>query len=236
MNVPSRNGLRAGVVGNERLTALAGAVVLVLAAVELITMPALRALISVHLFVGVLLVGPVAVKTASTGWRFLRYYTRDPAYRLKGPPRPLQRWLGPLLLASTLVLIGSGIALTVTGPAPSTLIKVHVLSFLVWLVTVVIHLVAYLRPVPMLIAADWLQVAAEPAEGLTSGRFMRVAVNVVALLGAAIAAAFVLPAAAAWTPALAAGELPLGLSVIAVVVILGGVWVSIGVSAGATRE
>ncbi len=76
---------RSGVIGNERLTALAGAVLLVLIVVELVTVPNLRALLSVHVLVGVLLAGPLAVKLGSTGYRFLRYYTGSPAYVRKGP-------------------------------------------------------------------------------------------------------------------------------------------------------
>jgi hypothetical protein len=70
---PSANAW-SSVIGNERLTALAGAVLLVLIVVELVTVPTLHALLSAHVFVGVLLVGPLAVKTASTGYRFVRYY------------------------------------------------------------------------------------------------------------------------------------------------------------------
>ena len=70
-----------GVVGNERLTALTGAVLLVSFAVEIVTVVLPRAVMPAHFFIGVLLIGPVAVKTASTGWRILRYYTRHPAYR-----------------------------------------------------------------------------------------------------------------------------------------------------------
>ena len=43
-------------------------------------------LISVHLFVGFLLVGPVSLKLASTGYRFVRYYSGERTYRRKRPP------------------------------------------------------------------------------------------------------------------------------------------------------
>ena len=199
-----------GVAGNERLTALAGAVLLVLAVVEVITVPTLRSLLSVHFFVGVLLIGPLAVKTGSTSWRFVRYYTRSPAYRRKGPPRPLQRVLAPLLLASTLTLIGSGIALAATGPAPPILLIMHKISFLVWLVTFVVHVIAYLRPVPRLIADDWRQRRTQLAPGHTSaplvpGHRLRLAVNIAALVAGAIAALLLLPTTAAWIPWLAQG-------------------------------
>src|SRR6266446_9592034 len=91
---------RSGVVGNERLTALAGAVLLVLILVELVSSAYLRALLPTHVFVGVLLVGPLLVKIGSTFYRFLRYYTRSPAFVCKGPPRLPLRVLGPLLLVT----------------------------------------------------------------------------------------------------------------------------------------
>ena len=197
---PPQSTVHAGVAGNERLTALAGAVLLVLAVVEVITVPTLRSLLSVHFFVGMLLIGPLAVKTGSTGWRFFRYYTRAPGYRRKGPPRPLLRVLAPLLLASTLTLIGSGIALAITGPAPSILLIMHKISFLVWLVTLVVHVIAYLRPVPRLIADDWRHRATQPTPGQAAGRHARLAVNVAALVAGAIAALLLLPTTAAWIP------------------------------------
>ena len=43
-------------------------------------------LLWLHLFVGLLLIGPVVLKLASTGYRFARYYTNDAVYRRKGPP------------------------------------------------------------------------------------------------------------------------------------------------------
>lgn len=195
-NVPS------GVVGNERLTALIGAVVLVLSVAEIATVPTLGSLIVAHFFVGVFLAGPVVAKTASTGWRFIRYYSRDPAYRLKGPPRPLLRVIAPLLVASTFTLLGSGIALAITGPAPEILVRVHVVSFLVWLASLAVHVFAYVRRVPRLIAEDWRRplrrrredgAAPEP-----SGRRMRLAVNIAVLVLAAIAAVLLLPTAAPW--------------------------------------
>src|SRR5437763_12763542 len=77
---------RSGVVGNERLTALVGAVLLVLIVVEIISSVSLRTGIAIHIFVGVLLVGPLVVKLGSTGYRFLRYYIRSPAFVHRGPP------------------------------------------------------------------------------------------------------------------------------------------------------
>src|SRR5205823_14928554 len=78
---------RFAVVGNERLTTLAGAVLLVLIVVELVTVPTLRALLSVHVLAGVLLVGPLAVKLGPPGYRFLRSYNPPTASARQAPPR-----------------------------------------------------------------------------------------------------------------------------------------------------
>ena len=58
--------------GNERLTAATAAVLVVLLAVEGVTILFLRPLLSVHVFVGMLLVPPVALKLGSTAYRFGR--------------------------------------------------------------------------------------------------------------------------------------------------------------------
>jgi len=69
-----------GVEGNSQLTAVDGMVLLVLLAVEGFTVLAVRQMITLHVYVGVLLVGPVLLKCASTGFRFVRYYARARPY------------------------------------------------------------------------------------------------------------------------------------------------------------
>ena len=75
-----------GTAGNERLTTLTGAILIVLLLVIGVTILRIRQLIDVHLFVGLLLLGPVLLKLASTGYRFVLYYSGNLAYRRKGPP------------------------------------------------------------------------------------------------------------------------------------------------------
>jgi hypothetical protein len=213
------------VVGNERLTGLTGAVLLVLTLVEIATVPTLRNLLTAHFFVGVLLAGPVLLKTASTGWRFLRYYTRSREYRRKGPPRPLMRVLGPLLIVSTLLLIGSGVALAITGPAPTILVRLHIVSFLVWLVIIAIHVAVYVRKVPSLVADDWRRSQTPPHVARVPGRGWRLGVNIAALIAGAIGAILLLPTANAWTGWL--GQSVTGPGVLAIAVTVGTVIVVI---------
>src|SRR6184192_2060649 len=174
---------QSAVVGNERMTALAGAVLLVLILVELVSAAILHTLLSIHVFVGVLLVGPLVVKLGSTFWRFLRYYTGSPAFVHRGPPHLALRVMAPLLIATTLVVIGSGIGLVVTGPrSAGPLLPLHGLSVLVWLPLIAIHVFAYIWRVPRLVANDWSKQAAEQAPG----RGLRLGVNLGALMLGAI--------------------------------------------------
>jgi len=84
--------------GNERLTAVTGAVLLVLFAAECLTLLDIGNLLTLHVFLGMLLLGPVGLKTGSTLWRFARYYTGSAAYVRKGPPARLQRVTGPFVI------------------------------------------------------------------------------------------------------------------------------------------
>jgi hypothetical protein len=112
-----RRGLTAdGVDGNERLTVLTGVVLIVLTAAIGVTIIWIGQLMWLHLFLGLALIGPVALKLASTGYRFVRYYTYDPAYRRKGPPIPALRVLAPLVVFLTAVLLGTGGSAAVRRP------------------------------------------------------------------------------------------------------------------------
>jgi hypothetical protein len=186
------------VVGNERLTGLAGAILLVLILVELVTTARLRSLLSVHVFIGVLLAGPLIVKLGSTGYRFVRYYTGGSAYVRRGPPRLPLRLLAPVLVVTTLVLIGSGFGLLVVGPGlEGPMFRLHAVSTLIWIPLLAIHAVAYFPRVPRLVADDWRNPPAAPSSG-GIGRALRLGANLGALLGGLIAATLLLPIAAPW--------------------------------------
>jgi hypothetical protein len=148
----------------------------------------------VHIFLGLLLLPPVALKLAATGWRFLRYYTSNTPYRLAGPPRLLLRVLAPLLVASTLSLFGSGVALIVSGRGDGLLLTVHRLSFIAWGGLIVIHVLAYLTRVLRVGPADWRG----NAEQVVAGARSRRAVLSGALLAGVVLALATYPAQRAW--------------------------------------
>jgi hypothetical protein len=83
---PSASLLGGGTDGNEELTSRVGGALIVLLAVLGVTILQIRQLIWLHLFLGLLLLGPVTLKLASTGYRFVRYYTRAAPYLRKGLP------------------------------------------------------------------------------------------------------------------------------------------------------
>jgi hypothetical protein len=105
-----------GAEGNERLTAMSGAVLLVVLAVEGFTILRVGRLLTLHFFLGMLLLGPVALKAGSVIYRFVRYYTGSAPYQRKGPPALLLRLLGPVVILLTACVFGSGVMLAVTGP------------------------------------------------------------------------------------------------------------------------
>jgi hypothetical protein len=144
-----------GTDGNERLTANAAVVLIVLLAVEGATLLSLRSLLPVHVFVGMLLIPLVALKLASTGYRFLRYYRRAPEYVAKGPPLLVMRMLvAPLVVAATVVLFASGVALIVLGPNSDFVLNIHKASFILWAGAISIHVLVYVRRLPPLLRRD----------------------------------------------------------------------------------
>jgi len=185
--------LRGGSEGNARLTATAGLVLLVLLAVEGVTILSIRQLLSVHVFVGLLLIPPVALKLAVTGYRFQRYYARAAEYVRKGPPLLLMRMLvAPGLIAATLVVFGTGVALLAVGPGGGIVLGLHKASFFVWLGAFGIHVLVYALRVPGLVAADWGRDSGTPGAALRFG-----VVALALLIGLTVALA-VLPAAGPW--------------------------------------
>ncbi len=156
--------------GNARLTGTTAVLLIALLAVEGVTILFIRPLISVHVFVGLLLVPPVALKLVSTGWRFACYYTRRDEYVAKGPPELLLRVLvAPVVVVSTLVVFGTGIAMLAVHPRGGPLLGLHKASFVIWLVATGIHVLAYLTRLPRLVGADWRAATRLPSARLRIG-------------------------------------------------------------------
>jgi hypothetical protein len=188
-----------GPAGNARLTAWTGMVLLVLLAVEGITLIDVRGLITWHIIVGSLLVPPALLKTATTGWRMVRYYAGSRDYRTAGPPPLLLRLLAPLVVASTLALLTTGVLVGVVGPdsarasfwgTPASLLFLHQASFAVWVGATSLHVLGRLVPAVRIIGGR--------AASAVDGRALRGLAVLVALTLAVWVAAIVLAASAGW--------------------------------------
>ncbi len=186
-----------GADGNERLTAATGVLLLVLLAIIGVTIVRLGQLLWVHLFVGMVLIGPMLLKMASTGYRFARYYTSDSAYRRKGAPATPMRLLAPLVVVSSVVVMGSGVALLFVGPGSrGTLFPIHKLSFFAWLAFTGLHVLGHLADLPAPLRADYRAGAA--LSGHQPGRDGRALSLAAVIVAGLVLAVLVVPEFGPW--------------------------------------
>ena len=183
-----------GPAGNQALTSATALVLTLLLGAEGITIVDLGGLRSAHMFIGLLLLGPVLVKLGSTGYRFVRYYAGAAAYRRKGPPGLPLRLLAPLLVIATVVVFATGVALLALGRRSDTLVEVHKVSFIVWGAAFGIHFLAHLPRMARSIRADWTPAARRR----TAGAGPRLWVIAGSVLVAALAALALLSAITGW--------------------------------------
>jgi len=173
-----------GSAGNEQLTGAVAAVLIVLLAIEGATLLNLRSLLTVHAFVGMLLIPVIGLKLASTGWRMLRYYRRGEEYVRRGPPHIALRMLvAPVVVVSTVFLLGTGVVLLAVDETQGTLVGLHKASFVVWLVATAIHVLAHLVELPRVIRSR------------IPGLGLRVALVGASILAGGVVAVGTLPAA-----------------------------------------
>ncbi len=187
-----------GTDGNEQLTTVTGTILIVLLAVIGFTIPQLRQFVSVHLFVGMLLIGPVLLKMASTGYRFLRYYTGNIEYRRKGPPETVLRLIGPIVVLSTVAVFATGVVLLILGPSHrNPWVELHKVTFIVWVVFMSLHVLLHLPAVARAfgMGREGREQLAGAAPG-AAGRWIAIAGALVAGLVLAIV---LIPDFSAWT-------------------------------------
>lgn len=190
-----------GPAGNARLTAWLGLTLFVLLALEGLTLLDIHGLVTWHIVIGALLVPPALVKTATTGWRIVRYYAGSPAYRTAGPPPMALRLLGPLVMITTLAVLGTGILVGVLGPAsatsrlagtPVSALLLHQATFVVWFAVMTLHVLG--RFVPALRIVSGKAVAAARVDG----RLARIALLLLTAAAAVLAAVLIRDASASW--------------------------------------
>jgi hypothetical protein len=182
--------------GNERLTAAIGLILLVGTILELGSLLlGLQHFLSLHVFVGFVLLPPIALKLASTGWRFMRYYTRNEDYRVKGAPQMLMRLLAPMLVVFTLLLFGSGVAMGyLDGNALDLARRIHGPAAFFWTVTVGAHVLMYLRRALRSTVAD----VTPRTRGEAAGATLRTFLVAAAIAGGLVLAVALLPDQHIW--------------------------------------
>ena len=186
-----------GVEGNSRLTSTNGMLLLGLLAVEGLTLLSVRRLITLHVFLGVLLIGPVLLKTGSTAYRFVRYYLGSQAYLDKGPPHWLLRVLGPVVVLSSLLLVGTGIGLLAVRPAdPGLLLTAHKASFAIWFAVMTLHVLGHLKVAAV---TAWRELRGLAGGPVPRGRGLRLTLVALALVLGVATATVLLPTASPWT-------------------------------------
>lgn len=192
--------LAGGPSGNELLTSATGAVLIVLLAIIGVTIPRIRTLLWVHMFVGLLLLGPLAVKLGSTGYRFTRYYTHAAPYVRKGPPAPLLRATAPIVVLTSLLVMGSGIALLAEGPGSrAALLPLHKISFIVWVAFTGLHVLLHLPDLARGLREDYGPLTLRQQR--TPGRSGRGLALASALVLGVVIAVLCAPAFGAWVNA-----------------------------------
>ncbi len=131
---------------NSGITNATAVVLLVALFVEGLTIPLLPGSVTLHAALGAALVGPVALKSASTAWRMVHYYLGEKAYVDKGPPPMILRLLGPVLGILTWVLLATGVVLMVPAwrSADSFALFLHKASFVLWFGATTIHVLGHL--------------------------------------------------------------------------------------------
>ena len=176
------------------MTSAAAVVLVVLLVAEGITIVHMRGLLSAHMFIGVVLIPPVLLKLGSTGYRMVSYYTGSRAYRAKGPPPLPLRLMAPLLVATTLAVLASGLLLLAAGHKSGSVLTIHKLSFIVFAVVFVVHFVAYVPRVVRSLRADWSAARRQAVPGAG----MRAILVAAAIGGGAALALALLPAIEAY--------------------------------------
>jgi hypothetical protein len=188
----SDEGVGGGVIGNSRLTASTGIVLTVLLLIEGVTILDVRGYLTLHTAIGLLLIGPIALKCGTTIYRFARYYARSVPYVRRGAPPLALRVIGPLVVLSSVAVLGTGVALIPDHGSSDSWITLHQASFIVWICLTGVHFLGHIVEAVRGTAREVRADGADPAARGRTLRMLTVAVSLV--VGIAIAAAFTPPA------------------------------------------
>jgi hypothetical protein len=102
--------------------------------------------------------------------------------------------MAPALIATTLALLGTGVALVAAGRSDS-LVFFHKASFIAWFALMSVHVLAHLGGLPRLALADWRR---DLVPGAGSGGAARIAAIAGSLLAGGVLALLTLRGLSQW--------------------------------------
>jgi hypothetical protein len=141
----------------RRSTASTAAVLLIVLAVEGVTVLRVRLLLTPHVFLGMLLVLSVPVEDGRHDLAIRAVLHGRSGLPARGPPLPLLRLLGPIVVVLTASVLATGIALLLGALSwRSQLLVLHRASFLVWFFVMTLQVLGHLLDSARSAPRDWL--------------------------------------------------------------------------------
>jgi hypothetical protein len=163
VDAPLDSPAAANVTGNARITGALGAAIFVLLFFEGLTILRVQQYMVWHVFIGTMLIAFVIAKTASTMYRFFRYYTGQRDYVDKGAPPIILRALGPVITVTTVAVLATGIGALLADSRWLNL--AHKAAFVVWFGAATLHVLGHALETPALAFADWRRSRRRQAPG-----------------------------------------------------------------------
>jgi hypothetical protein len=142
--------------GNSGLTGISASFVLPLFLFEVVTVVlGVKSVITLHVVIGLILLGPALLKLASVTYRMVSYYRGVGAYQQRGRPTIGLRLLGAALGVLFMLLMASGLVLIV-GPngAHSPARATHVVTAYLVVLLLAVHLAIHFLPAVRLASKD----------------------------------------------------------------------------------
>jgi hypothetical protein len=155
-------------------------------------------MIGPHLVIGTALLAPVALKLGTTGWKIVHYYGNSASYVRAGPPSLVRRLLAPIVIVTTVGLLGTGAALMLLGPADAgRLASFHRAFFAVWCAALALHVLIHVLHTARAVKAELAPTSAQVLPGRARRALVLTAILALSLGLAMWAAQHVAPWASA---------------------------------------
>jgi len=145
-------------VANSRLTAILDLTLLILFALQVVTVLAgVRSVLTWHVVLGLILLPPVGLKLTSVTWRMVSYHRGRDGFRRHHPTAAGAAGSGPVPRQAHRDPAGQWHypARRVPGWAQSPALLVHQVSFYAWLAAAVVHIVPHSLQAVHLARRDW---------------------------------------------------------------------------------